>query len=102
MIMENQVNITQIDPRACPDILNECIPTGGIQVVSSREPIVLAVDGPSTGGYVKIGTVISCDLSLIAQSKEGDSTFFKEVSLDEAHQALREEEEVFRKELVIG
>jgi len=83
------------------NILNECIPTGGIQVVSGREPIVLAVDGPPTGGYVKIGTVISCDLSLVAQSKPGDMTFFKEVSLEEAHRILREEESVFQESSVI-
>jgi len=83
------------------NILNECIPTGGIQVVSGREPIVLAVDGPPTGGYVKIATVISCDLSWIAQSKTGDSTFFKEVSLDEAHQILREEDSIFQETSVM-
>jgi len=83
------------------NILNECIPTGGIQVVSGREPIVLAVDGPPTGGYVKIGTVISCDLSWIAQSKPGDSTFFKEVSLDEAHRILREEDSMFQEASVV-
>ena len=83
------------------NILNECIPTGGIQIVSGREPIVLAVDGPPTGGYAKIGTVISCDLSLIAQSKPGDSTFFKEVKLDEAHRILREEQSLFQESSVI-
>jgi antagonist of KipI len=83
------------------NILNECIPTGAIQVVSGRVPIVLAVDGPSTGGYVKIGTVISSDLAWIAQSKHGDSTFFISVSLDEALQALREEEMLFREESVL-
>jgi len=83
------------------NILNECIPTGGIQVVSGREPIVLAVDGPPTGGYVKIGTVISSDLSWIAQSKPGDSTFFEEVSLDEAHRIVGEERALFKEESVI-
>ena len=83
------------------NILCECIPTGGIQVVSGREPIVLAVDGPPTGGYVKIGTVISCDLSWIGQSKQGDATYFKEVSLEEAHRAVQEEEALFTEESII-
>jgi allophanate hydrolase subunit 2 len=83
------------------NILNECIPTGGIQIVSGREPIVLAVDGPPTGGYAKIGTVISCDLSLIAQSKPGDSTFFEEVTLDEAHRILREEQAMLQESSVM-
>jgi allophanate hydrolase subunit 2 len=83
------------------NILNECIPTGGIQVVSGRGPIVLAVDGPPTGGYVKIGTVISCDLSWIAQSKPGDVTFFEEVGLDVAHRIVGGERALFKEESVI-
>jgi antagonist of KipI len=83
------------------NILNECIPTGGIQIVSGRQPIVLAIEGPPTGGYAKIGTVISCDLSWVAQSKPGDSTFFKAVKLDEAHQILREEQSLFQESSVI-
>jgi allophanate hydrolase subunit 2 len=83
------------------NILDDCIPTGGIQVVAGVEPIVLCVDGPSTGGYAKIGTVISSDISWIGQSKPGDSTFFKEVSLDEAYRILKEEEALFHEGLVI-
>jgi len=83
------------------NILDDCIPTGGIQVVAGIEPIVLCVDGPSTGGYAKIGTVISSDISWIGQSKPGDSTSFKEVSLDEAHRILKEEEALFHEGLVL-
>jgi len=79
------------------NILNECIPMGGIQVVSGKEPIILGVDGPSTGGYAKIGTVISPDLSLVAQSKPGDSTFFREISLGEAHRILLQEKDLLKK-----
>ena len=83
------------------NILDDLIPTGGIQVPAGLEPTILCVDGPSTGGYAKIGTVISSSISWIGQSKPGDSTFFKEVSLDEAYRILKEEEALFREDSII-
>ncbi len=83
------------------NILDDLIPTGGIQVPAGLEPTILCVDGPSTGGYAKIGTVISSGISWIGQSKPGDSTFFKEVSLDEAYRILKEEEGLFHEGMVI-
>jgi allophanate hydrolase subunit 2 len=77
------------------NILTTCIPTGGIQVVAGV-PIVIAVDGGTTGGYAKIGTVLSCDLAWIGQSKPGDHTLFKEVSVDEGRRVLKEEEAVIQ------
>jgi allophanate hydrolase subunit 2 len=46
-----------------------------------------------TGGYTKIATVISTDLSKVAQLKPGDRVRFAPVSVEEAHQLLREQEE---------
>jgi biotin-dependent carboxylase-like uncharacterized protein len=83
------------------NILDDLIPTGGIQVPAGLEPTILCVDGPSTGGYAKIGTVISSSISWIGQSKPGDSTFFKEVSLDEAYRILKEEAALFHEGLVL-
>lgn len=83
------------------NILDDCIPLGGIQVLAGIEPVVLCVDGPNTGGYAKLGTVIRCDLSWIGQSKPGDVTFFKEVSLEEAHRFHKEEEALFHEDMVL-
>lgn len=83
------------------NILDDCIPLGGIQVLAGLEPVALCVDGPSTGGYAKIGTVISCDLSWVGQSKPGDITFFKQVSLEEAHRFCEEEEALLHEDSVV-
>ena len=45
----------------------------------------------SPGGYTKIANVISADLDRLAQVMPGQSLRFKAVTLEEAHQALREE-----------
>jgi allophanate hydrolase subunit 2 len=51
--------------------------------------IVLHVDHQSTGGYPVIATVISADLSLLAQARPGDTVRFREVDADEAARAWR-------------
>jgi allophanate hydrolase subunit 2 len=54
-------------------------------------------DAQTTGGYAKIATVISIDLSKLAQLKPGDRIKFRAVSVEEAHQLLKEKEEVLNK-----
>ncbi|HEY6146835.1 MAG TPA: hypothetical protein VIZ69_04025 [Thermoanaerobaculia bacterium] len=44
-------------------------------------------DRPITGGYAKIGTVISSDFPLVAQARPGSALRFCAVSLDEALEA---------------
>ena len=49
--------------------MNLGYPVGSIQVPSGTELICLLRDAVTGGGYATIGTVISADLDLIAQSK---------------------------------
>ena len=74
-----------------PDnIIDDGIPLGGIQLPGGIEPICLLVDGPSAGGFVKIGCVIRPDIDRLGQAKSGDSIKFKKVTVDEAAQILKE------------
>lgn len=45
-------------------------------------------DRQPTGGYPKIGEVISCDLPRLSQMRPGEKVHFEEISLKEAQQAL--------------
>jgi allophanate hydrolase subunit 2 len=67
------------------NIVDDSICIGSIQVPSGLEPIAMGVDGPSLGGYAKIATVISPDLSRLAQLRPGDPAHFRAVDPDEAH-----------------
>lgn len=69
------------------NIVDDSICIGSIQVPSGLEPIVMGVDGPSLGGYAKIATVISPDLSVLAQLVPGDPVRFRAVDVDDAHDA---------------
>ncbi len=60
---------------------------GAVQVPPDGRPIVLAWDGPVTGGYPVIAGVISADLPRLAQLAPGDRISFRAVSLEEARAA---------------
>ena len=59
-------------------------------------PIVLLADRGTTGGYTKIATVISVDISILVQAAPGDTVTFKSVTVEKAHQALRHQEDVIQ------
>ena len=79
-----------IEQKNGSDIISDGIPLGGIQVTSDGSPIILMADRQPTGGYAKIGTVISYDLPKIAQSTPGDILQFEVVSKEEAQKEGKE------------
>jgi len=82
------------------DIISEGIARGAIQVPGDGLPIILLWDAQVSGGYTKIANVITPDQDSLAQTMPGETLRFQEVSLEEAHQALRRErkklEEIYR------
>ena len=77
-------------------IISEGVVPGTIQIPGDAQPIIILGE-TVTGGYRKIATVISADLSLLGQLKPGDRVSFSRVSMDEAYQAIRKEEELINK-----
>jgi KipI family sensor histidine kinase inhibitor len=55
-----------------PEILSDGMVAGSIQVPPDGRPIVMMADGPTTGGYPKIATVLTADLPLLAQLVPGE------------------------------
>lgn len=78
------------------ELISEAVAFGSIQVPSDGNPIVLLADRQTTGGYPKIGQVISVDLPLISQLKPGEQLRFQEVSLKEAQALYIEHEQQIR------
>jgi len=52
-----------------PEIVSEPVRTGSIQVPMNGQPIITMRDGPTVGGYPKIGLIDRQDLSWIAQCR---------------------------------
>lgn len=65
-------------------IVSEPSMPGGIQIPADEQPIILLVE-QTVGGYAKIATVISTDISKIAQATPGDTIRFKQTSIEDAH-----------------
>ncbi|MGM9949819.1 MAG: biotin-dependent carboxyltransferase family protein [Lysinibacillus sp.] len=74
------------------DLLSEGVTYGTVQVPSSGQPIILMADRQTTGGYPKIGQVISADLPRLSQMQPNADIHFTEVSLEQAEAALFEME----------
>lgn len=72
--------------------ISEPVCAGTVQVPPEGRPIVLMADRQTTGGYPRIGHVITVDLPLISQTKAGETLTFTEVSLDEAQRLYAERE----------
>jgi antagonist of KipI len=73
-------------------ILSDATPLGSIQVPPSGEPILLMADRQTTGGYPKIATVISADVSMAGQLAPGDWIEFAACARAAAVEALEEQE----------
>lgn len=71
------------------DIISDGITFGAIQVPGSGQPIVMMADRQTTGGYTKIGNVISSDLAKLAQATPGTKVKFVEYTLEQAVQAIK-------------
>jgi biotin-dependent carboxylase-like uncharacterized protein len=76
-------------------IISEGLLSGAIQVPGDGKPIIILTE-LVTGGYTKIATIISSDLTKVAQLKPGDRVRFTPISIEEAHRLLIDQEEQLR------
>jgi biotin-dependent carboxylase-like uncharacterized protein len=62
------------------ELLSEPVMVGTIQVPADGQPIVTMCDGPTLGGYAKIGMVDPADLAWLAQTQPGELVRFRYVA----------------------
>lgn len=66
------------------DMRSQGMLPGVVQVPPDGQPIILGWDGPVTGGYPVIATLISADLPKLAQLRPGDEVRFETIELEGA------------------
>lgn len=71
---------------------SEGMATGAVQVPENGQPIILAVDHPTTGGYPVMACVASVDLPALGQLGPGDAVRFERVTLEKARTLYLERE----------
>jgi antagonist of KipI len=79
--------------RSSADILSDALTFGSIQVPADGQPILLAADRQTTGGYAKIATVISADLSAVVQLGPGGKLRFEPIDIRQAQDLARRQEQ---------
>lgn len=92
----NRMGYRLIGPPIVPNINTEILSTavtrGTIQLLPNGQLIILMADHQTTGGYPRIGHIITADFPKLAQRNAGEGFQFKQVSLQAAHKALQEQE----------
>lgn len=86
-----------VEYKSRADIISDGIPLGAVQIPSGGKPIVMLADHQTTGGYTKIGTVISTDLPRFVQRKVGQKVRFARIPMKEAQNLCRREQKALRK-----
>ena len=71
-----------IKPTISSNLASEGIIKGSIQVPGDGNPIVLASEHPTIGGYPKIATVLLSDFFKFVQLEEGSELIFEEVDIN--------------------
>ena len=84
------------------DIISDGAVFGSIQVPSDGNPIILMADRQTTGGYTKIGTVITADLPRLSQLPIGDGITFDVVSVEEAQEIYRTYMKCLKKRIMLA
>ncbi|HKT29074.1 biotin-dependent carboxyltransferase family protein [Dyella sp.] len=78
------------------ELISEATLPGTLQLPPSGQPILLLAEAPVIGGYPRIGQLAAVDLPRLAQRRPGDAVYFRETSMDESLQRLREREASLR------
>lgn len=85
------------------EMISSAVTFGTIQVPPEGHPIALLADHQTTGGYPRMGQVITADLSTLAQVPMGQKIRFQEVTLPEAQMLyLRQEQRIQEIKQAIG
>lgn len=74
------------------DIITDALPPGSVEVPGDGKPIIMMVDGPTTGGYSRIAIVTTVDLPLVAQTPPGKKLRFVSIDINEAQRLYRKRE----------
>ncbi|WP_042461071.1 5-oxoprolinase subunit C family protein [Neobacillus dielmonensis] len=98
--MGYQLEGPRIEHVAGPDIISDPTPLGGIQVPASGQPIILMSDRQTTGGYARIGTVISTDIPLLAQAGPTSVIRFSSISVEEAHELYLKKQNLIKQFII--
>lgn len=92
-----RINSEPLDLKTKIELVSSAVDFGTMQLLPDRQIIVLMADHQTSGGYARIGNIISVDLPILAQCGANDLVKFKVVSLQEAEGLLLLQEKEIQK-----
>ena len=78
------------------ELVSQPVVAGSVQVPPDGQAIVLLAERQTIGGYPQIGHVISADLPKLARAWPGTRVRFREVTLEQARAAWRDQQRELR------
>ena len=70
------------------EMISTAVPRGTMQLLPDGQMIILMADHQTTGGYPRIGHVITAGFAALAQMRAGEKLHFKKTTLKEAEDLL--------------
>ena len=86
----------EVEWRDMGDMISDATIVGAVQVPRDGKPVILMRDTQTTGGYPKIATVTTPDVSRLGQARPEDRISFLKVSPSRAHEKLVEHRKTLR------
>jgi biotin-dependent carboxylase-like uncharacterized protein len=72
------------------NVLSDGLVPGCIQVPGSGQPVVLLMDCQTIGGFPKVATIVTADLSRFAQTRPGGVVRFAAIHMETAHRLYQD------------
>ncbi len=87
-----RMNAEILEVTSKKELVSSAVDFGTIQLLPSGQIIVLMADHQTSGGYPRLGNIVSVDLPKLAQCNVNESIIFKKISVQEAEDLLIQQE----------
>jgi len=90
--MGYRMNAAPLEVGTKKELVSSAVDFGTVQLLPSGQIIILMADHQTSGGYPRLGNVVSFDLPKLAQIGINDTFIFKKISIEAAEDLLIKQE----------
>jgi antagonist of KipI len=90
--MGYRMNAEPLELRTKKELVSSAVDFGTVQLLPSGQIIILMADHQTSGGYPRLGNIVSVDLPKLAQCSLNDTFIFKKISIEVAEYLLIKQE----------
>ncbi len=90
--MGYRMNAESLEVSTKKELVSSAVDFGTVQLLPSGQIIILMADHQTSGGYPRLGNIVSVDLPKLAQCGLNDAFIFKKISIEAAEDLLIKQE----------